>query len=115
MRENLIKLLKEILLKSGKPSFEDIADAILADDWIKLPNKLGCEVWVLGQPCGGCPEYNEPVTEESIEKCRQCNKWEIGTCKFDYELIEDWGKLVFATEDEAKERLKELMEDEKIL
>lgn len=112
MREELINLLKKWCSDNtdGFP-VEAVADAILKDNWIKLPSELGGEVFVLAQPCGGCPEYNEPVTEESIEKCRQCNKWEIGTCKFDYELIEDWGKLVFATEEEAKERLKELTEN----
>ena len=120
MRKSLIRLLKDKLCRKDNNcgycqyhtgdmcEIDKLADAILKDNWVKLPCDLGGEVFVLGQPCGGCPEYNEPVTEESIEKCRQCKKWEIGTCKFDYELIEDWGKLVFATREEAEERLKEL-------
>ena len=105
MRKQLIEIIKN----TKELSVEDVADAILKDNWIKLPYELGGEVFCIGQPCGGCPEYNEPVTEESIEKCRGCRKYEIVECKFDWELIENWGKLVFATEKEAEEKLRELM------
>lgn len=112
MRKQLIELLRKWCSDNtdGFP-VEEVANAILKDNWIKLPFELGGEVFCIGQPCGGCPGYNEPVTEESIEKCRQCKKYEIIKCKFDWELIEDWGKLVFATEKEAEERLKELTRD----
>ena len=79
-----------------------------------LPADLGKPVWVLAQPCGGCSCYNEPMTEEFIKKCQQCKEWEIGQCDFDYELIPEYGKLVFATKEEAENKLKELMKNEGI-
>ena len=48
----------------------------------------------------------EPMKEEYIKQCRECNKWELIECEFDYELIPEFGKTVFATKEEAEKELK---------
>ena len=87
---------------------EDIAEHLLANNVLVLPHAIGEKVWCLGQPCGGCECFNEPMTEEFIERCRKCDKWEICECEFDYELIPEWGKYVFPTKVLAKEALSKL-------
>ena len=42
------------------------------------------------------------MKEEFIEICRSCDKWEIIECDFDYDLISEFGKTVFATREEAE-------------
>ena len=74
--------------------------------FIELPCKVGDIVWCIGTPCGGCECYNEVMKEEFIEKCRKCAKVEIIECKFDYELIEEFGKTVFLTKEEAEQALR---------
>lgn len=86
-----------------------IADHLLANGVIVLPDKLGTKVYCLAQPCGGCPGNNENLTVELIEQCKKCNRWEVIYCDFDYELIPEWGKYVFATKEEAEQALKEKM------
>ncbi len=88
-----------------------LADYLLANSVIVLPHALGEKVYCLAQPCGGCKCYNEPMTEEFIEICQRCDKWEIGVCDFDYELIPEWGKSVFPTEEQAKEALNKKLEE----
>lgn len=85
-------------------------DYLLANNVLVLPYALGSKVYCLGQPCGGCECYNEPMTEEFIERCRKCDKWEIGECEFDYELIPEWGKYVFPTREQAEEALRRKLE-----
>ena len=75
--------------------------------FIELPCKVGDKVWFIGTPCGGCEYYNEIMKEEFIEKCRKCEKTEIIECKFDYDLIGEFGKTVFLTREAAEAALKE--------
>lgn len=75
--------------------------------FIELPCKVGDKVWCIGTPCGGCECYNEIMKEEFIEKCRKCEKAEIIECKFDYDLIGEFGKTVFLTREAAETALKE--------
>lgn len=86
-------------------------DYLLANNVLVLPYALDSKVWCLGQPCGGCECYNEPMTEEFIERCRKCDKWEIGECEFDYELIPEWGESVFPTRAKAEEALGKKLEE----
>ncbi len=74
---------------------------------IVLPCDLSRTVYCIAQPCGGCPCYNEPMKEEYIEQCRNCDLHEIIECKFDYDLIPEFGKTVFLTREEAEAKLKE--------
>lgn len=110
MRSRFIELINQAFAtgKSGKTASEIVADYLIANDAVILPTKLGTKVYVLGQPCGGCPGYEEQLTDELMEMCRQCDRWEIGTCDFDWDLIPEWGKYVFATEEEAYKALEEI-------
>lgn len=106
-RDRLVELLKECQSNYS----EDIADYLLQNNVLILPHTLGSKVWCLGQPCGGCECFNEPMTKEFIERCRKCDKWEIGECEFDYELIPEWGELVFATRELAEEALSKILKE----
>ena len=115
MLNRMINLLNEWAVKENDGiDAESIAKFLIENNVVILPCAIGIKVWCLAQPCGGCPCYNEPVTEESINRCQRCKEWEIGQCDFDYELIPEFGKLVFATKEEAENKLKELMENESI-
>lgn len=80
------------------------------DKVLVLPVAIGSKVWCIGQPCGGCPCFNEPMTEQFIEECRNCKQYEIAECSFDYELIPEFNEFVFATKNEAEVKWKELTE-----
>ena len=89
-----------------------IADHLLANGVIVLPLEIGDTVYCLAQPCGGCNSYDEPLTEASIEQCRKCDLWEVIQCGFDYDLIPEYGKLVFSTKEEAEKALAEKLRKE---
>lgn len=75
---------------------------------ILLPVEIGTKVWGIAQPCGGCPCYNEPMTEQFMEECRNCKQYEIGELSFDYDIIPEFGEFVFASKEEAVTKWKEL-------
>lgn len=109
-KDRLVELISSKICATTY-ELEGIAEHLLANGVIVLPYALGEKVYFLGQPCGGCECFNEPMTEEFIEKCRRCDKWEIGECSFDYELIPEWGKYVFPTKEQAEEALNKLKGD----
>ena len=77
------------------------------DLYIKLPCKIGTKVYALATPCGGCEHYNLSL-EQSLKICRNCEKREIAECTFDIELIDEFGKTVFLTREDAEKKLEEL-------
>ena len=77
------------------------------DLYIKLPCKVGTKVYALATPCGGCEHYNLSL-EQSLKICRNCEKREIAECTFDNELIDEFGKTVFLTREDAEKKLEEL-------
>ena len=108
MLEELIDLLNKWAVKENDGiDAEGIAKFLLENNVIKLPVAIGVSVWVLGQPCGGCQYFNEPMQEDFIKECQQCKKWEVEQCCFDYDLIPEFGKLVFFTKEEAEKALAE--------
>ena len=82
----------------------DFADK---DLYIKLPCKVGTKVYAIATPCGGCEHYNLSL-EQSLKICRNCEKREIAECTFDNELIDEFGKTVFLTREDAEKKLEEL-------
>ena len=76
-----------------------------ASRFIELPGRIGATVYCILTPCGGCPAFNEPMTEEYIERCRACEKAEIAEMAFDYEMIPEVGKSVFFDRARAEEEL----------
>lgn len=77
------------------------------DLYIKLPCKIGTKVYAIATPCGGCEHYNLSL-EQSLKICRNCEKREIAECTFDNELIDEFGKTVFLTREDAEKKLEEL-------
>ncbi len=77
------------------------------DLYIKLPCKVGTKVYAIATPCGGCEHYNLSL-EQSLKICRNCEKREIAECTFDNELIDEFGKTVFLTREDAEKKLEEL-------
>lgn len=59
------------------------------DLYIKLPCKVGTKVYALATPC-------------------DCEKREIAEFTFDIELIDEFGKAVFLTREDAEKKLEEL-------
>lgn len=108
MHERLIELLQTVEnMRAMRQGIGECADYLLANGVIVLPAMLGTTVYCLAQPCGGCECYNEPMREEFIARCRECDRWEIIQCNFDYELIPEYGKTVFLTREEAEVALEE--------
>ena len=77
------------------------------DLYIKLPCKIGTKVYAIATPCGGCEHYNLSL-EQSLKICRNCEKREIAECTFDNDLIDEFGKTVFLTREDAEKKLEEL-------
>ena len=79
MRNEFIKLIESSLTgivgeHIAKQCAPKVADRLISGRAILLPSELGQKVYCVMTPCGGCPCYEEPVTEESIETCRKCEK-----------------------------------------
>ena len=70
------------------------------DLYIKLPCKIGTEVYGVSTPCGGCKYYNDSFT------CRRCKKKEVISFGFSYDCIGEFGKTVFLTKEEAEAALR---------
>lgn len=87
-------------IESRCPDFKD------KSRFIELPISLNTAVYCIAQPCGGCECFNEVMCEEFLQRCRNCTKTEIIECKFDYELIPEFGKTVFLSRDDAERALK---------
>ena len=75
------------------------------DLYIKLPCKIGTEVFGVSTPCGEC-EYCSNSLKETLNTCRCCKKKEIICFGFSYDCIEEFGKTVFLTKEEAEAALK---------
>lgn len=80
-------------------SFED------KELYIKLPCKIGTEVYGVSTPCGGCEYYNNSL-KEALNTCRRCNKKEVINFGFSYDCISEFGKTVFLTREEAEAALR---------
>lgn len=78
------------------------------DLYIKLPCKVGTKGYAIGTPCGDCEFANVPMQEEIIEICQKCEKREIIECEFANEVIDEFGKTVFLTREDAEKKLEEL-------
>ena len=83
------------------PDFSD------KDLCVKLPCKVGTKVYAIASPCGGC-KYNNLSFEETLKSCRNCQKREIIECEFDYDLLHEFGEMVFPTSADAEKKLEEL-------
>lgn len=88
----------------GVDKCPDFADKAL---YIKLPCKVGTKVYAIATPCGGCEHYNLSL-EQSLKICRNCEKREMAECTFDNDLIDEFGKTVFLTKEDAERKLEEL-------
>ena len=106
MEERLAEIIGNYFLFRSREVIRREAKYLISKGVIVLPCELGTVVYCLAQPCGGCECFNEPMKEEFIERCRQCDKWEIIECEFDYELIPEFGKTTFLTKEEAEKELK---------
>lgn len=83
---------------------KQLAETLIANNAIVLPAKLGSKVFAIATPCGGC-EHKE-FDEDGIKECKSCRKYQIEEIEFALDLVESWGKYVFATRAEAEERCK---------
>ena len=94
----------------------DLADAILADGWMRPPCKVGDVVYRIVEMSTGvnkvfkralCPPY----TCETIINCKPTIKRFIRSVvvtKNNFlDVVENWGKTVFPTKEEAEAKLKE--------
>lgn len=86
-------------------SNKQLAEALIANNVIKLPAKIGSKVYAIMTPCGGCE--NAEFTEDGLKECKNCDKYTIEEIEFAVDLTESWGEYVFATFDEAQCAVKE--------
>lgn len=75
------------------------------DLYIKLPCKIGTEVYGVSTPCGGCEHYSNSL-KEALNTCRRCKKKEVISFGFSYDCIGEFGKTVFLTKEEAEAALR---------
>lgn len=113
-KDRLVQLLEKFGEEKGviMNLTESIAEYLIENGAVALPCKVGNMVFCIGTPCGGCKYFNEPLTEEGIEICKACEKREIIECGFESDLINEFGKTVFLTREEAEKALERIREDE---
>lgn len=75
------------------------------DLYIKLPCKIGTEVYGVSTPCGGCEHYSNSL-KEALNTCRCCKKKEVINFGFSYDCMGEFGKTVFLTKEEAEAALR---------
>lgn len=75
------------------------------ESFIELPERIGTTVYCIMTPCSNCSAFNEPLTEEYLDRCRRCEKAELGEMAFDYEMIPEVGETVFFDLARAEEAL----------
>lgn len=103
-------------------SNEIIADSIIGDGWIRPPCKVGNVVYVLWETPTLYTETKYVIYCAEVKKISQYNKNCRLTTVFELEPIEfrgrrkeyyidDFGKTVFLTKEEAEQKLKERKED----
>ena len=114
-KDRLVQLLEKFGEENGviMNLTESIAEFLSENGVIVPPCKVGDKVYCIGTPCGGCKYFNEPLTEEGIEICKACKKREIIECGLEFDLINEFGKTVFLTKEEAEKALERMREDEK--
>ena len=83
---------------------KQLAETLIANNAIVLPAKLGSKVFAVMTPCGGCEKAK--FDNDEIKECKSCRKHQIAEIEFALDLVESWGKYVFATREEAEERCK---------
>ena len=84
---------------------KQLAETLIANNAIVLPAKLGSKVFAIATPCGGCE--NAKFDNDEIKECKSCRKYQIEEIEFALDLVESWGKYVFATREEAINKIKE--------
>lgn len=75
------------------------------DLYIKLPCKIGTEVYGVSTPCGVCEHYSNSL-KEALNTCRCCKKKEVINFGFSYDCMGEFGKTVFLTKEEAEAALR---------
>lgn len=110
MRERLIELIQDSVNGCARNWAEIIADYLLANGVIMLPCKVGDTVYDIGDFFDGTP-YPEMYEYKADyitlwEKYPDRNEIYFSIDGMDYAL-DDFGKTVFLTQEEAEQALKE--------
>lgn len=107
MRERLIEIIKKIVHSYFA---EEIADAILADGWMRPPCRVGNTIYVLSNGIIHQTEVLKVKYEEEAENhgkfIRERIYAVIGNVLTEFNFS-DFGKTVFLTKEEAENALKE--------
>ena len=84
---------------------KQLAETLIENNAIVLPAKLGSKVYAIATPRGGCEKAS--FDEDGIKECKECEEKYIEEMKFSLDLAEGWGEYVFATREEAINKIKE--------
>lgn len=103
--KNLLETLQIVMNENSEKMENRCKGFEKRGNWICLPTDIGKLVYAIAEPCESCRHYDELPTEENVEACRKCRKCKAICVNFDYDLIPEWGKTVFATKKEAENAL----------
>ena len=113
-KDRLVELLKEVYPKTRYIPMEEcrekIADAILADGWMRPPCKVGDKVYIVSPYYAGdweiykCKVDSITVYEKNTFISYVANDVRFGKINFGLHISEI-GKTVFLTKEEAEEAL----------
>lgn len=123
MRDKLIGLINGLRVRN-EVSLTDshtktLVDSMLADGWIRLPCKVGDTVFAIEKVCLKCSHYKDTAYSDCCECGLDDNKlmfevdfdcdcdYQIIETKFEYSMIDKFGKTVFITPEEAEKALAE--------
>jgi hypothetical protein len=119
MRERLIELIQDSVNGCARHWAEVIADYLIDNGVVVLPCKVGTRVYMvldrydarkLG--CSCCLAEYGFETECAYYKSGDCTNmtananWQIVSRRFEYQHINDFGKTVFLSREEAERALK---------
>ena len=112
MRDRLIELINRIVHSYFA---EEIANAVIADGWMKLPCKVGDSIYVLSNGMIHQSKIIRVKYEEEAENHGKFIRERIYAviCNVKREFnFSDIGKTVFLTREEAEQELEKRKEDE---
>lgn len=123
MRDKLIGLINDLRVRNEVSLTDNhaktLVDSIIADGWIRPPCKVGDTVFVIEKNCLKCSHFKDAGYSDWCECGLDDNKlmfevdfdcdchYEIIEAKFEYGMIDKFGKTVFLTPKEADKALAE--------
>ena len=106
MRDRLVEILYDLFHNTNFPTMERIADHLIENGVIVLPCQLGSEIYMLVTRHTKSFVFKENKKMVMRESQHTIIKQTTFTKSNFFKVIEEFGKTVFLTKEEAEQKLK---------